>query len=197
MTLREKSEANMLVGFFVGMFMLAVGFFSFMFYMDYLDTGEMTSEIIYFPCLLFGTVVLLTLWFFNFPVVRVVLNAAPQNGRRAAYFQALFPLVLIAFMLATPRASFAPSVTFAFPLLLLGAIGYPYSGMVLHKWVKMSEMKNLQVVECFRCTYVFEMHVEELWIRCPYCGQVNMNPERGLPSEEGADEAPAGGPLSP
>jgi hypothetical protein len=175
-TLRSNAEANMLVCIFVGIAMFFIGIISLFSFIDYMDSGEIESGFIMAPCLAFTFIAFFALLAFNLPISRIILRTGPESGRRAAYFQILFPILLVSFLIATPRASFAPSLIFGFPLLLVGALAYPYSAVVVHKWVKMAEMKNLQIVGCFRCTYVFEMHREEKWLRCPYCGQVNMNP---------------------
>jgi hypothetical protein len=134
---------------------------------------------------------------FTLPVARVMTESEVPAARRAAYFCLLFPILLVSFLLATPQADFAPSITFAFPILLAGSLLYPMSAVTVRKWVKAAEAKHLLMLQCFRCSYAFEMHREEPWVRCPYCGQVNMNPtmgkEDGVPPTPGETE----GPVSP
>ena len=197
MTLKDQAEASVLIAFGAAMIMFAAGFVSFFSFVEYVDEGEISVGLIATPCVLVGVVALLVFLAFSFPIAKVLLATAAPAGRRAAYFQLLFPVLLASFLIASPRASFAPSFTFAFPLLLVGAIAYPWSALVMKKWVKATEMMNLLLVECFRCTYVFEMHREDEWIRCPYCGQVNMNPGKADGEKEGSVDTPSEGLLSP
>ncbi|UCC92740.1 MAG: hypothetical protein JSW25_08765 [Thermoplasmata archaeon] len=193
MTLRDKAETNFLVSIFAAFFLVSVGLFSMIAFWEYRSSGELATELIFVPCMVFGVVTLVSLWGFTFPVFKVVLSQGNRTGRRAAYFQALFPILLISFLISTPQASFAPTFAFAFPLLFLGAVAYPYTAIVIHRWVKRSEMENLVIVECLRCSYVFEMHKTEEWMRCPYCGQVNMNPDMAEDTDvegEGRKERP-------
>lgn len=197
MTLKDQAEASVLIAVGAAMVMFVAGFVSFISFVEYVDEGEISFGLIATPCVIVGVVALVVFLAFNFPIVKVLLATAAPAGRRAAYFQLMFPVLLASFLIASPRASFAPSFTFAFPLLLVGAIAYPWSALVMKKWVKAAEMRNLLMVECFRCTYVFEMHREDEWIRCPYCGQINMNPGKGGgEGADGPDEAKTEGPVS-
>ena len=187
MTLKHTADANVGLALLAGFFMFIGGFLSLVLFMNFLDDGEIVAEIFVAPCIVLIMLSIGVLVAFNFSIVRVLVNAEVPAGRRAAYFQLLFPLVLISFLIATPEASFAPSITFAFPLLLIGAVGYPYTALEMKKWVKAAEHENLVVLRCFRCSYQLEMHRDEKWLRCPYCGQVNMNPGKPGDGEDKKD----------
>lgn len=197
MSLTAKADASVGMALVFGMVMFVAGFISFITFVEYIDTGEISFGLAGMPCVVFGVAVVLVFIAWNVPIARILLSSAPAAGRRAAYFQILFPVVLASFLIATPQASFAPSITFAFPLFLIGALAYPYTALVMKKHVKAAEMANLLYVQCFRCTYVFEMHKEDEWIRCPYCGQVNMNPVKAEVEEMASDTAPEKGSVSP
>jgi len=190
-TLKDTADASYGLALGAGLAMFAGGFISLMLFMDFLSDGEMSAELAVAPCIVISAISLVLFIAFNISVIRVLINTAPPSGRRAAYFQLLFPILLISFMVATPKASFAPSYTFAFPLLLLGAFAYPYSALQMRKAVLVAMHENLVVLKCFRCTYVLQMHVDELWLRCPYCGQINMNPGKPEGGKDGMDKVEA------
>jgi len=182
-----------------GIFMFIGGFFSLVFFLDYLEHGEIEMAVVGTPCIIIGVVSLVVFVAYNLPIARVLIITAPAQGRRAAYFQLLFPILLVSFLIATPQAGFAPSLTFVFPLLLLGAFAYPYTALQMKRWIKVAEIENLVVLMCFRCSYQLEMHKDERLHQCPYCGQVNLNP-RQAGEGEAKGEAMGdtdGGPLSP
>jgi hypothetical protein len=189
-SLKANADASVGMALLAGMVMFVAGFISFISFFEYIDTGEISLGMAATPCVIISVAVVLVFIAWTIPLAKVLLSSAPAAGRRAAYFQILFPIVLVSFLLSTPQAYFAPSVTFAFPLLFVGGLAYPYTALVMRKWVKTIEMKNLLFVQCFRCTYVFEMHREDEWIRCPYCGQPNLNPvEEGATGTEAGAEA--------
>jgi Zn finger protein HypA/HybF involved in hydrogenase expression len=196
-SLKDGADAVAFLSILAGFFMFPLGVFSASSFMLYLSDGEISFDMITIPCLVMSGLFLIASLALTFPVAKVVLNLEMPGARRAAYFCLLFPVVLVSFLVATPQASFAPSLTFAFPLLLVGTIAYPYSALTMRKSVRTAEMENLLMVECFRCTYVFEMHREEQWIRCPYCGQVNLNPTKGEETDARAEEAQPLKPVSP
>jgi ribosomal protein S27E len=122
----------------------------------------------------------------NLGNARFILRSSEDEGsRRAAYFLILYPLVLLSFFLATWSTSFMPSMTFGFPLFVVGAFAYPHAALIIRKQNKATIQGNLLKVKCWKCTYVFEMHRMEEWVRCPYCGEPNLNPT--TEEEEGSD----------
>jgi ribosomal protein S27E len=197
LSLTAKADASVGMALMAGMFMFVAGFWSVFTFVDYVYSGEISAGLVATPCVILVVVAFVVFIAWNFPIVKVLLASAPVAGRRAAYFQVLFPILLGSFLLATPEASFIPSVTFAFPLLLIGAFAYPYTALLMKKWVKAMEVANLLYVECFKCTYVFEMHRSDEWIRCPYCGQVNMNPVMDEGEGKAAEDSPEKEPVSP
>ncbi len=153
------------------------------------EDGEISASFGSTGCVIVGIVVLIVVMVFNLTLALLILRSArTERARRASYIQILFPLLLASFMLSTPGANFTPSIAFGFPLLLSGAFLYPYSAIVMKQEVKAMEMKNLLRIKCFECSYAFEMHREEDWIRCPYCGRANMNPVKVIAEEEGTAE---------
>ncbi|NIP36470.1 MAG: hypothetical protein GWN18_16065 [Thermoplasmata archaeon] len=180
MSLRDKADAVIAVSFLAaGAFMIAA-FISAQSFSMYLEDGEVSADFMVTPCIIMGGIFVVVILAFTFPLARVLLSYEDSGARRAAYFSILFPILLVSFLFATPQARFAPSFAFAFPLFVIGTVAYPYSAIVMKRWIKSVEMENLLIVRCFRCSYVFEMHREEPWVRCPHCGQVNMNPTKQM-----------------
>jgi hypothetical protein len=191
-----KDWADIVLGISVisAMFMFFAGLASVVSFLQYLDEGEIVVDFMSFPCVAMGGIFVVLSLAFTIPVARVMTESEVPAARRAAYFCLLFPILLVSFLLATPQADFAPSITFAFPMLLAGSLMYPTSAMTMRRWVKAAEAKNLLMLQCFQCSYTFEMHREEPWVRCPYCGQVNMNPTmdkeaEAPPGAEGTEDA--------
>lgn len=176
--------------FFAGAVMFVTGFLSLMVFTEYLfdENHEIVVSIGSLGCVAIGIVLLVLVMVFNLTLALTILRSArTDRARRAAYIQILFPLLLASFMLSTPLASFAPSITFGFPLLLIGAFIYPYSAIVMKQEVKSMEMKNLLRIKCFECSYAFEMHREEDWVRCPYCGMANLNPVKAIEEDSSSE----------
>ena len=168
----------------VGLALFLAGFVSTLVFLDYVadEEGEISVSFASGMCTAMAMVLLLILLGVNLRALSTILRTSEEvRAQRAAYFQLLFPLLLAGFMLSTPAANFAPSFAFGFPLLLMGAVLYPYSALVLSSEVRAMENRNLVRVRCHRCAYMFEMHREEEWVRCPYCGEPNMNPARAPP----------------
>lgn len=159
--------------------MLVGGLISLVGFMDYVNYGEITINPGTDACTVLSAIFVIFFLVLAVPIARFLLSSEAAGVRRASYFAILFPILLVSFLLATPETSFAPTITFAWPLLLLGAFAYPYAAIVMKRGVRSAEMKHLLLLECFRCSYTFEMHREEPMVRCPYCGQVNMNPLMG------------------
>ena len=179
------------------MAMLVGGFVSSQSFITFLEDGEISAEFTVAPCIIMGGIFLVIALAFTLPIARVLLSSEDESARRAAYFSTLFPILLISFLLSTPQASFAPSFAFGFPLFLVGAVAYPYSAIVMKRHIKMAEMENLLIVRCFRCAYIFEMHKQEPWVRCPHCGQVNMNPTKPVDQGDTPEKRLPEGPVSP
>ncbi len=172
---------------FVGMALFIAGFVSLMVFMEFIfdEDHEISVSMGSTGCVAIGIAVLIVVMVFNLTLALLILRSAgTERARRAAYIQILFPLLLASFMLSNPMASFIPSIAFGFPLLFLGAIIYPYSAIVMKQEVKGMEMKNLLRIKCFECSYAFEMHREEDWVRCPYCGKANLNPVKVIELEK-------------
>ncbi len=187
MRLREHAEVALATAVFAGMAMFFAGLISLMTFLDYIydEDGEISANMGSAGCVAIGIAMLIVMMVFNLTLALLILRSAgTERARRAAYIQILFPLLLASFMLSTPLASFTPSIAFGFPLLLLGAFLYPYSAMVMRQEVKGMEMKNLLRIKCFECSYAFEMHREEDWVRCPYCGKANLNPVKAIEEEK-------------
>jgi hypothetical protein len=188
--LKERVEVAIMTAFFGGFAMLFAGIFSVAVFSDYIrdGDGEISVAVSSGGCVVLGIAMLVVFTVFNLTLALIVLRSARTDGaRRAAYFQILFPPLLASFMLSTPMAAFTPSVAFGFPLLLAGAVLYPYSAIVMRREARQIEMRDLLLVSCYRCTYVFEMHREGDGIRCPYCGEVNMNPVEAKEEEATAE----------
>ncbi len=167
--------------------MFIAGFISVTVFLGYIsdEDGEMSAATGSEACVVFGIAMLIVVLVFNLTLALLILRSARTvRARRAAYIQILFPIFLASFMLSSPMASFTPSIAFGFPLLLSGAFLYPYSAIVMRQEVRAMEMKNLLRIKCFECTYAFEMHREEDWVRCPYCGSANLNPVKAIEKEE-------------
>jgi hypothetical protein len=184
LSLKDWADAVLGISLLTAMFMFFAGLASLFSFIQYLEEGELSIEYFAIPCVALGGVFIIISLAITIPVARVLTGSEVPAARRAAYFCVLFPILLVSFLFATPQADFAPSIVFSFPLLLVGALMYPMSAITMRRTVKAAEAKHLLILECFRCSYQFEMHREEPWIRCPYCGQVNMNPKKNR--EEGA-----------
>ena len=191
MRLRERAEVAIATAFFAGASLFVAGIVSLTVFFEYIydEDGEISVSMGSSGCVVVGIAMLIVVMAFNLTLALLILRSArTERARRAAYIQILFPLFLASFMLSTPGASFTPSVAFGFPLLLSGAFLYPYSAIVMKQEVKAMEMKNLLRIKCFECSYYFEMHREEDWVRCPYCGKANLNPVKAIEEEEVARE---------
>ena len=191
MRLKERAEVAIATAFIAGAAMLIGGTVSLTVFLEFIygGEGEISVSVGSAGCVASGIALLIVVMVFNLTLALLILRSArTDRARRAAYIQILFPLLLASFMLSTPMASFTPSIAFGFPLLLLGAFMYPYSAIVMKQEVKAMEMRNLLRIKCFNCSYAFEMHREEDWVRCPYCGNANLNPLKVIEEEEGARE---------
>ena len=191
LSMKERVDAVVGMSFLAAFVMLVGGLMSLFSFIEYLAEGEIVVNLAAVPCIALSVVFIFVFMVLTVPVARFLLSSEATSVRRASYFAILFPVLLVSFLLATPQASFAPFLTFGWPLLLLGAVAYPYAAVVMRRGVLSAQMKHLLMVECFRCTYVFEMHKEEPVVRCPYCGQVNMNPTMG----EGKPAPPSSAPT--
>lgn len=170
----------------VTMALFIASFLSTVLFMDFVrsEDGDVFVEPAFSVCTGLAILLLLAFLAYGMLVYRgVISRARTDRARRAAYFQVLFPLTLIGFLVATTLTSFAPSLTFGFPLFYAGTLLYPYTTFVLHREVKAVEMENLLLVRCFRCTYMFEMHKRQPSLLCPYCGQENLNPDQAVVAE--------------
>ncbi len=197
MRLKERAEVAIATAFFAGTAMLIGGIVSLMVFIEFLSDGEgeISVSMGSAGCVVVGIAMLIVVMAFNLTLALLILRSAEtERARRAAYIQILFPLLLASFMLSTPLASFTPSIAFGFPLLLSGAFLYPYSAIVMKQEIKGMEMRNLLRIKCFECSYAFEMHREEDWVRCPYCGKANLNPVKAIEEEEKEREEGARGP---
>lgn len=186
MSLRNHAEVMGGLAIIVTMALFIASFLSTVLFMDFVRSAdrEVYVEPSFSVCT--GLAILLLLAFLGYGMVvyRGVLGRArTDRARRAAYFQLLFPLALVGFLVATTLTSFAPSLTFGFPLFYAGTLLYPYTTFVLHREVKAMEIENLLLVRCFRCTYMFEMHKRQPSLLCPYCGQENLNPDQAVGAE--------------
>ncbi len=193
LSMKERVDAVVGLSLLAATVMLVGGFMSLISFVEYLADGEIRVNLAAAPCVVLSSVFIVVFMVLTVPVARFLLSSEVPGVRRASYFAVLFPILLVSFLLATPQASFAPSFTFSWALLLPGTVAYPYSAIVMKRGVRSAEMRHLLLLECFRCTYVFEMHKEEPMARCPYCGQVNMNPTMGEgkpapPRETGTEE---------
>ncbi len=193
LSMKERADAVLGMSVLVAFVLLMGGFMSFISFVEYMGEGEIYISFTEAPCVVMATIFLVVFLVITVPMARVLLSSEDVAVRRASYFAVLFPILLVSFLLATPQATFAPSFTFGWPLMFLGTLAYPYSAIIIRRGVRSAEMRHLLLLECFRCTYVFEMHKEEPMARCPYCGQVNMNPTMGEgkpapPRETGTEE---------
>jgi hypothetical protein len=196
-SLKDWADAVLGISLLTAMFMFFAGLASLFSFLQYLEEGEVSVEFVALPCVALGGLFIIVALACAIPVARVMTDCEVPAARRAAYFCLLFPVLLVSFLFATPRADFAPSVVFSFPLLLVGAVLYPMSAVAMRRHVRAAEAKHLLVLQCFRCSYQFEMHRGEPWIRCPYCGQVNMNPAMNREEEAPPRTAEAEERVSP
>ena len=160
-----------------GIFLGILSLYSLIQFIDFLIYGELNAG--YEGVLCVPLMVLLGILHIAtaVPNGRFTLRTSENvTGRRAAYFLIFFPFLLISFILATWTTSFILSLTFGFPLFILGTFAIPYAALIIHRENKVIEHSNLLRVKCWHCMYIFEMHQEEEWVRCPYCGEPNLNP---------------------
>jgi hypothetical protein len=177
--LTERAEVALLMAVLMGFVLLVTGLSSLAVFWDYISWGDGEIAVSYSAggCVIIGIVMLIGILAFDLGLaLRIARATRRDRARQAAYFQILFPVLLASFMLCTPSAAFAPSIAFGFPLLLAGAVLYPYSAMVMKREAKEIERRDLILVSCWRCRNVFEMHREQEGTRCPYCGELNLNP---------------------
>lgn len=177
--MKERADAVVGMSLLAACVLVVGGFMSLISFIGYLYDGEIRVNPGAAVCIVMAAIFLVVFLTITIPVARVLLSSEEPGARRASYFAVLFPIFLVSFLMATPQASFAPTFTFGWPLLLLGSIAYPFSAFAMKRGIKRAEMRHLLLLECFRCSYVFEMHKEQPMVRCPYCGQVNMNPTMG------------------
>jgi hypothetical protein len=196
-SLKDWADITLGISVISAMFMFFAGLASVFSFFQYLEEGEIEVAFLSFPCVAMGGLFVVLCLTATLPVARVMTESEVPAARRAAYFCLLFPILLVSFLLATPQADFAPSITFSFPLLLVGSVMYPMSAITMRRWVKAAEARHLLMLQCFRCTYTFEMHREEPWVRCPYCGQVNMNPTKDKEDEAPPRSVEPDGPVNP
>ncbi len=179
-------EAMAGLAIIVTLVLFVASFISTIMFMDFLgsEEWEVSVDPTFSVCTGLAIVLLLVFLAYGTAVYRTVIGKArTDRARRAAYFQLLFPLALVGFLVATTLTSFAPSLTFGFPLFYAGTVLYPYTTFVLHREVKAVEVASLLLVRCFRCSYMFEMHKRQPSVLCPYCGQENLNPDRAVVAE--------------
>jgi hypothetical protein len=146
-------------------------------FIDFLESGELSLGVFTGACILVFFVIGVACFSPNVVNALFVLRSSRSpRTLRAAYLLVGYPVVFFSFLLATMNTSFAPSLTFGWPLFLVGAVAYPWAALVLHGEVKDALLGNTIMVRCWHCTYLFRMHLEEERMRCLYCGQVNENP---------------------
>ncbi len=177
MTSKAMSEVGIAGSMAAAVFLGLMAAASLIMFMWFLDEGEFAMEATTTVCVIFFFI--LGFACFGPNVVNGLFMARSSSSPRvlrAAYFLIAYPVVFYSFMLATINAEFVPSVTFGWPLFLLGMVAYPWSALIVHNEVKDALLRTTIVVQCRRCHYLFRMHIEEEAMRCLYCGEVNANP---------------------
>jgi hypothetical protein len=146
-------------------------------FLEFLDSGELYLEPFSGVCILVFFVIGIACFAPNVAnALFVIRSSKSERTLRSAYLLVVYPTVFFSFLLATMNTSFTPSLTFGWPLFLLGAIAYPWAALVLHGEVKHALLGNSIMVRCRHCTYLFRMHIAEERMRCLYCGEENENP---------------------
>ena len=165
--------AAIIASVFLGIFTVV----SMILFIDFLDYGEISSEPFSSVCSLSFFVIGAACFAPNVSNALFILRSSRTDRTlRAAYLLIGYPVVFFSFLLATMKTYFAPSLTFGWPLFLLGAVAYPWAALVIHGEVKDALLRTTMMVRCRHCSYLFRMHMEEERMRCLYCGEVNENP---------------------
>ena len=165
-------------------------------FMQYLADGEITMAFFEAPCTVVVLIILAPCSLLNAMNALVVLQAEGlARSLRGAYFLLIYPILLASFLLATIHTGFAPSLTFGWPLFILGMVEYPYAAILVRQELLAREAVNLRRLQCFACGAVLSIHKDEEWVRCPYCGTPNMNPYKE--PEEATAQAARDGPEPP
>lgn len=176
MRITQQTELGILTAIFIALGLAVMALFSIILFGEFLLDGTVSSALGGVPCLIMPVLVVFLAFISAKNALFFIRSSTSERARRASYFLILFPLVLVGFVIATTNTEWAPSLTFGFPLFIVGAIGFPYAAMALHKEAKAVVAQNILHVRCTQCTYVFEMHRSSEGVLCPYCGQPSINP---------------------
>jgi ribosomal protein S27E len=171
-------------------FLLGLSFFSFISLAEFVHDGEIYVEFGVYPCITFLVVMTVATSVVNIAVARTVISSSTDpKALRAAYLLIGYPVILISFLFATIGTGFAPSIAFGLPLFATGMIAYPWASLIVRSEFFNLISANILRVQCYNCRYVFEMNRAQDQIRCPYCGEPNLNPLGPDPGEPPAEVA--------
>ena len=188
----SRSEADLAYGtaLFFSFFLLVLSGASFIALAEYVSQGEIYVSFGSFICIPVLLAVSVAACAINASVARTVITSSPDpNALRAAYLLIGYPIVMLSFLFATIGTSFAPSIAFGFPLFIAGTFLYPWASLIVRREFWNIISTNVLRVQCYKCRYVFEMNRGQDQIRCPYCGEPNLNPLGPDPDEPPAEEA--------
>jgi hypothetical protein len=100
---------------------------------------------------------------------------------RAMYIFAIYPIILVAVVVANARAYFASLLVFGLPLFLFGAIALLWAAHVLERESEFHFWKNSHVLICYGCDRPFVSDRAEEFVVCPRCHLINRNPKHNDP----------------
>jgi hypothetical protein len=178
---------SLVLAFFLGMMSVP----SIANFLEFLKYDELSSYLIDEVCVVGFLVISVLCFFINIANGFIVLKSRElPRVLRASWFLILYPVILWTFALSSAENGFAVFGTFGWPLFLLGMVAYPTAAFIVHGELKAMIAENALSIQCFNCSAVFLMHRTDEWIRCPYCGEINMNPlppEARGPRRDGED----------
>ena len=176
MRTKLDTELGIIMAIFIALGLSGMALMSVILFGEYLVDESVSAGFWEVPCLFMFAFFLFFAIFSVQNALFFIRTSESERARRASYFLILFPLVLLGFVVATTKTGWAPSLTFGFPLFIVGAVGFPLAARVLHKEARAHEARNMLSIRCVRCTHAFVMdrHIEQ--VLCPYCGQPNLNP---------------------
>lgn len=188
MSSRSEAEISFGLALLFSFFLATLSLISFIALAEYVSEGEIYVSYGTFICIPILLAVTVAACAINTTVARTVVTSSPDpKALRAAYLLVGYPIVMLSFLFATIGTGFAPSIAFGFPLFLAGTVLYPWASLIVRREFKNIISANILQVQCYNCRYVFEMNRVQDQVRCPYCGEPNLNPlgpDPGEPPEE-------------
>jgi hypothetical protein len=170
-------------------FLLGLAFLSIVSLVEFAFEGEVYVPHTVYVCIPFLLAILVTVTVVTVAIARTVLRSSTDpRALRAAYFLIGYPIILVSFLFATVDTGFAPSIAFGLPLFGTGVIAYPLACLIVRDAFFNVLSANILKVQCYACRYIFEMNRQQDAVRCPYCGEPNLNPLGPEPGEPPVDE---------